>query len=133
MARKERKAIKDVELSKETLEASEALAGRLVPILSKAKQTMKPEQFDTMTAFFLEAGRNDLFFDKTALEGFGPKIKALREFLGLTLIEFAGFLKEHPSQISMVETGKRRATPLLLLNIIFVFKISPKRLLEDWK
>lgn len=135
MTRKQKGPLKDAGVSKETLKKALALGKRMEPLvrkLSEASKQMKPEQVHAIFEFFSEATDNDLFLDKRALDGFGPRIKLLREFLGLTLDEFAGFLKEHPSQISMVETGKRRPSLLLLLNICIIFKMSPKRLFGEW-
>jgi len=65
--------------------------------------------------------------------GFGKKIRSIRKFHGLTLEEFAAILREHPSQVSMIETGKRRASIETLMHVCVAFHMKPERLLSDWK
>lgn len=65
--------------------------------------------------------------------GFGHKIRRIRVFLGLTLEEFAEVIHEHPSQISMVETGKRPVSAATLIRVCMAFHMKPQRLLSDWE
>ena len=64
--------------------------------------------------------------------GFGKKIRSIRKFLGLTLEEFAVIVRAQPSQVSMIETGKRRASIETLMRVCMAFHMKPERLLSDW-
>ena len=62
----------------------------------------------------------------------GRNLKTFREFLGLTVREFAQLTKMHASQVSMIETGNRQLSVNNLITISNTFHVKLERILSGF-
>jgi transcriptional regulator with XRE-family HTH domain len=65
------------------------------------------------------------------LKKIGEKLRALRQRHGLTTRELAEHLKVSHAQISRIETGTRKPSADLILEIALFFNISTDQLMRD--
>jgi len=64
-----------------------------------------------------------------ALAKAGPRVRALREYLGWSQEEFARRLDVNPAFISLVEHNKRRLTLAMLERICSTYQVSASKIL----
>lgn len=72
-----------------------------------------------------------LFYLVKQMKQFGRKLKELRKFRNLTLVQLGELLGVHNTYVSQLETGKRIPNAEMILKIADIFEVTCDQLMRD--